>query len=80
MKYTLRTHPDYTLTVDGRAYRNGDAIEIDARRAAAIAGASRWHRFEPEADGPTIGQDRHRSGRIPPRDSDQAPKDTTTTE
>lgn len=67
--YTLRTHPDYTLIVPehpGKAYRNGDPIELSAERAHDIAFASKWHRFEAKPDEPTIGVDRHRSGRQPP--------------
>lgn len=74
-RYTLRTHPDYSLTVDGRTYHSGDAIEISEQQAEAIAYASKWHRFEVSPDAPAIGADRHRSGRRPPEgvDLDQVP-------
>jgi hypothetical protein len=74
-KYTLRTHPDYSLTVDGETYRNGDPIEISEEQAKDIAYASKWHRFETSPDAPTIGADRHRSGRRPPEgvELDQKP-------
>lgn len=77
-RYTLRTHPSYSLTVDGQTCRDGDPITLSEKQAREIAYASKWHRFEAAPDAPLIGADRHRTGRVPPPDSDQAPSKATT--